>query len=120
MPSALVIEDDESFARLLCSALEGRGVTTRCVSSAELAIVELAHNRFDYALVDVILPGGSGLYVVEAVRRLEPPERPTVILMTAGSVPSATDRSIVKGVLLKPLDVNAVAAFVSTMRPTAG
>lgn len=116
MPTALVIEDDPALSRLLCAALEARGTETTCVSSAEVGVLELAERQFDFAIVDVVLPGGSGLYVIDAIRRMDAAERPFVILMTAGQIPVAVDRSVVKAVLLKPLDVEAVAGYVAAAR----
>jgi two-component system, response regulator RegA len=116
MPTALVIEDDAALSRLLCAALEARGIEATCVSSAEVGVLELAERRFDFALVDVVLPGGSGLYVIDAIRRMDAGERPFVLLMTAGQIPVAVDRSVVKVVILKPLDVQAVAGYLAAAR----
>lgn len=116
MPTALVIEDDPALARLLCAALDSTGTVTTCVSSAEVGVLELSERKFDFALIDIVLPGGSGLYVIDSIRKMAPADRPIVILMTAGSVPPAVDRSVVKVLLLKPLDVDAVAAFVAAAR----
>jgi two-component system response regulator RegA len=119
VPFALVVEDDLSLGRLLCHSLTKAGITAMCVSTAEEASVELASKPIDYALIDVTLPGTSGLYVIEAIRQIEKTRRPTVILITAtrANILDKIDRSIVKAVMFKPLNVNALVAFVGKLTP---
>jgi DNA-binding response OmpR family regulator len=121
MPFALVVEDDLSLGKLLCHALGKASITTVCVSTAEEASVELAEKPVDYVLVDVTLPGTSGLYVIEAIRRLDKARRPSVILMTAtrANVLDKIDRNVVKAVMFKPLHVEALVAFVAALPPLA-
>jgi two-component system response regulator RegA len=119
MPLALVVEDDLSLGKLLCHALGKASITALCVSTAEEASVELAGKPIDYVLVDVTLPGTSGLYVIEAIRRIEKARRPAVILMTAtrANVLDKIDRNVVKAVMFKPLHVEALVAFVAALPP---
>jgi two-component system response regulator RegA len=117
MPLALVVEDDLALGKLLCHALGKAGITAICVSTAEEASVELAGKPVDYVLVDVTLPGTSGLYVIEAIRQIEKARRPAVILMTAtrANVLDKIDRAVVKAVMFKPLHVEALVAFVAAL-----
>jgi two-component system response regulator RegA len=119
VPFALVVEDDLALGKLLCHSLTKAGITAMCVSTAEEASVELASKPVDYALIDVTLPGTSGLYVIEAIRQIEKARRPTVILITAtrANILDKIDRSIVKAVMFKPLNVNALVAFVGKLTP---
>jgi DNA-binding response OmpR family regulator len=119
MPHALVVEDDLSLGKLLCRSLSKAGITSVCVSTAEEATIELVASPVDYALIDVTLPGTSGLYVVEAIRRLEKERRPAVVLITAtrANILDKIDRSVVKTVMFKPLNVQALVAFVSALAP---
>jgi two-component system, response regulator RegA len=117
MPVALVVEDDLSLGKLLCHTLGKAGIATIWVSTAEEASVELARAHVDYALIDVTLPGTSGLYVIEAVRQLEKAERPAVVLITAtrSNILDKIDRAVVKAVMFKPLNVPALVAFVAAL-----
>lgn len=113
----LVVEDDHAFARLVCRALEDAGLTPHRESTAETAIVALANQRFDCAIVDIILPGSSGVYVTHEVRRLPAKERPAVVVVTSADlqVLKSIDRSVVSAILLKPLDVGALTAYVKAL-----
>lgn len=119
MPLALVVEDDLTLGKLLCHSLKKAGITPVSVSTAEEASIELAQKTIDYVLVDVTLPGTSGLYVIEAIRQLEKSRRPAVVLITAtrANILDKIDRSVVKTVMFKPLDVKALVAFVAALAP---
>lgn len=119
MPLALVVEDDLTLGKLLCHSLKKAGIASVCVSTAEEASIELAEKTVDYVLVDVTLPGTSGLYVIEAIRQLEKNRRPAVVLITAtrANILDKIDRSVVKTVMFKPLDVKALVAFVAALAP---
>jgi two-component system, response regulator RegA len=119
MALALVVEDDLSLGKLLCHSLKMAGIGSVCVSTAEEAAIELASKSVDYALIDVTLPGTSGLYVIEAIRQLDKDRRPAVVLITAtrANILDKIDRSVVKTVMLKPLNVQALVAFVAALAP---
>ncbi|HYC62831.1 MAG TPA: response regulator [Thermoanaerobaculia bacterium] len=119
MPLALVVEDDLSLGKLLTHTLQNAGIETICVSTAEEAAVELARAVVDYAVIDVTLPGTSGLYVIESVRQLEKARRPAVVLITAtrSNILDKIDRAVVKAVMFKPLNVPALVAFVAAIAP---
>jgi CheY-like chemotaxis protein len=118
-PLALVVEDDLSLGRLLSYTLGAAGIDSISVSTAEEAAVELAQRHIDYALIDVTLPGTSGMYVIESIRKIEKERRPAVVLITAtrANILDKIDRSVVKAVMFKPLDVKALVAFVAALAP---
>ena len=119
MARALVVEDDQSLGNLLCHTLSKAGITSVCVATAEDAAIELAAKPVDYALIDVTLPGTSGLYVIEAIRHLEKERRPAVVLITAtrANILDKIERSVVTTVMFKPLNVKALVAFVAELAP---
>jgi two-component system response regulator RegA len=118
-PLALVVEDDLSLGRLLAYTLGAAGIDAVSVSTAEEAAVELAQRHIDYALIDVTLPGTSGMYVIESIRKIEKERRPAVVLITAtrANILDKIDRSVVKAVMFKPLDVRALVAYVAALAP---
>ena len=81
MLQILVVDDDEQMQFFLKEALlrQGYGVTVR--STAEGALDCLRSGRFDLVLLDVRLPGMSGLVAVESVLKIDP--RMPIIVMTA-------------------------------------
>jgi two-component system response regulator AtoC len=81
VPQILVVDDDEQMQFFLREALlrQGYGVTVR--PTAEGALEALRTERFDLVVLDVRLPGMSGLVAVEEVLKLD--QRIPIIVMTA-------------------------------------
>jgi DNA-binding response OmpR family regulator len=115
--TVLIVEDDTSLANLISHALQRQGMSATCTDSTVDAIMRLQRKRYDAILLDVMLAGTSGLYVVEAVRDLPAFERPKIVVITGarGNILANLDRSLVKSVIFKPLDVNAVASYVRAL-----
>jgi two-component system copper resistance phosphate regulon response regulator CusR len=60
-----VIDDEVAFCEVVMSALETSDRTVRCVGSASLGVDMLRRDHFDLALIDVVLPDGSGIALAE-------------------------------------------------------
>ena len=79
----LVVEDESSIRDMLRFALERDDHVVHVASSVAVARALLAEHAFDLALVDWMLPGGSGLELVRALRRDERHATLPVIMLTA-------------------------------------
>lgn len=64
----LIVEDEARTARELLSGLEAAGIAGSVASSGEEALHLLEAHRFDAMVVDVMLPGMSGLTLVRRLR----------------------------------------------------
>jgi EAL domain-containing protein (putative c-di-GMP-specific phosphodiesterase class I) len=76
----LIVEDDRALLESYTDLLLERGFDVAAAADAGAALRELANARFDVVLSDLVLPGGSGVDVLKAVResQLEIP----VVLVT--------------------------------------
>lgn len=79
--SILVVEDDETLAMGLTSALEHERFTVTHAESGEAALEHIEDDVPDVLVLDVMLPGIDGLAVLKRVKA-DHPELP-VILLTA-------------------------------------
>ncbi len=73
MASILIVEDHPLFVQSLERLLRDRGhheVTS--AASGELALSELTDSKFDLVLIDVSLPGMSGIDLISAVHEKKP------------------------------------------------
>ena len=115
--NVLVVEDDLSLCNLISHSLHGAGLSVECTDSSVDAILKIQRHSFEVIVLDVMLGGTSGLYVVDAIRDIPVPDRPKVVIITGarGNILSTIDRNVVKAVLFKPLDVGSLAAFVRSM-----
>jgi DNA-binding response OmpR family regulator len=113
----LLVEDDATVAALLRTAFRRAGIEADCEVAAETATLALQSMKYDCAILDLVLPGSSGLYVVDAVRHLPPERKPYVILMTGAEqiALKSVDRAVVKAIMFKPLNVPALVAFVKAI-----
>jgi len=105
MARILVVEDDPRLPRMLARVLERAGYEVEVASSGEQAVGRAGSVRPDVALIDVNLPGLTGLETFTALRESQP--NLVGIFMTAfGSIRSAVDAMRAGGFdyITKPFD----------------
>jgi len=83
-PRILVIDDEEVIRMLVVEILESAGYEVVDADSAEEALGLLDHDEFDLVVSDVIMPGLSGLELLEAVREHRA-SLPVVLVTGAGT-----------------------------------
>src|ERR1700678_1344170 len=68
----LVVDDDEAVRKACCKIASGMGFSVVGADSATAARGILKHQRIDLLLLDLKLPGGGGLALLEQVKALYP------------------------------------------------
>lgn len=109
----LIVDDEKSIRITLGTMLSGAGYTVSTAGTAAEALERLKENRFDVVVSDIILPGGSGIELVRAIRGSAP--EVMIILMTGEpTVETATEgfRLGVHDYLSKPVTKGAVLRSV--------
>jgi DNA-binding response OmpR family regulator len=110
----LLIVDDEPIARQsLSDILRLEGYSVIAVASGEAAVEHLRNYSVDLMIVDLKMPGMSGLDVIQVANQITPDTQ--IILLTAyGSMESAVEalRQRVHDYLLKPASPNQILASV--------
>lgn len=66
--SVLIIDDEEDFARTLAGRLELRGMAVRCAFSGEQGLALMRESLPDLLLLDMRMPGLSGVDVLRLLR----------------------------------------------------
>lgn len=82
----LVVDDDERLRRLLVRYLTDHGFRVTAAADAAQARDSLRSLRPDLMILDVTMPGETGLELVDDLRRRGDPELP-VLLLTARGAP---------------------------------
>jgi two-component system, response regulator RegA len=110
-PTILLVDDDETFRKRLARALSERGFVVREAADGEAALVSARAESPELALLDLRMPGVSGLEVVKALHALDPATR-IVVLTGYGSIATALDavRLGATHYLTKPADVGEILA----------
>jgi DNA-binding response OmpR family regulator len=116
----LIVDDDKAVRRLLARVAERAGFEVDTARDGLQALEMLQKKQYEIAIVDLMMPRLSGYELVQKISTLDP--RPVVIVATAlmnGDVASLDD-SMVRRVIKKPFDINAVAnALIEIAREAA-
>ncbi len=103
----LLVEDDETLSEVLALHLEAAGYAVRAVEDGAGALASCEEARPDVVLLDVMLPGKSGIEVCQELRARYGARMGVVILTALGSEPD-----VVVG-----LDAGADDYVVKPIRP---
>lgn len=75
----LIVDDDRDWCEAAQLVLELEGIAADTVFDGETAIRVFASGRYDAAIVDVQMPGRSGVDVVRELREMYGPNLPILI-----------------------------------------
>jgi two-component system response regulator RegA len=112
-PTLLLVDDDEVFRTRLARALGDRGYEVRTAGNFDQACALAAQDSPELAVVDLRMPGRSGLELVKELRALDATTR-VVVLTGYGSIATAVEAIKLGAVhyLAKPADADdVIAAF---------
>jgi DNA-binding response OmpR family regulator len=116
-PTILVCDDDEPLRELMKVTL---GADYRFVEAAdgETALAELAQARPDLVLLDVMLPGYSGIDVLQAMRSDDALRDVPVIVVSAWQTREDREAVVAAGAdafLAKPFELEELSSAVRTL-----
>ncbi|PAV30686.1 DNA-binding response regulator [Virgibacillus profundi] len=80
-PAILIVEDEQKLSRVLQLELEYENYKTEIADNGKEALRLMEEKEWDLVLLDIMIPGLSGLEVLRRVRRTD--ERTPIILLTA-------------------------------------
>jgi CheY-like chemotaxis protein len=69
---ALIADDDAALLAIVRLLLEEVGFSVVTATRADVALAELRRGPFDLVVLDVEMPGGDGLEVLDAIRGIAP------------------------------------------------
>jgi two-component system, response regulator RegA len=109
-PTLLLVDDDEAFRTALGGALGRRGFAVTLAADARRAEAAAQQQVFEYALIDVRMPGRSGIDLCSALLRIDEETR-IVVLTGYGTIANAVEamRAGAVDYLTKPIDAAACA-----------
>ncbi|HUG53183.1 MAG TPA: sigma-54 dependent transcriptional regulator [Vicinamibacteria bacterium] len=102
-PRAVIVDDDPEILKVLGELVEGEGFAVTCAATLKEAREQVAAAAPDILVVDIHLPDGSGLELLEGLG----PADPEIVLITGqASVETAVDalRRGASDYLTKPVD----------------
>ena len=114
MRQMLVVDDERDICECLKDFFSARGFEVACAFSGEEALQRLSQHPADVILLDLLLPGLSGLEVLKRVKRLLPTAR--VIIVTAldqGDLREKARRYGAADYITKPFDLAQSTWYVA-------
>jgi two-component system, response regulator RegA len=113
-PSILVVDDDPTFRERLARAFRTRGLEVRVAAGFEDGLASVTADAPELAVLDLRMPGKSGLELLKAIKAIDPETR-VVVLTGYGSIASAVEAMRCGAVhyLQKPADADQILAAFS-------
>lgn len=113
----LVVDDDESNRESLSRRLRRRGATVDTAADGTEALAAIDARRYDLILLDVMMPGLSGIDVLKTVRQTKPATELPIIMATANDDSADIAHAFALGAndyVTKPIDFAVAFARVKT------
>lgn len=109
----LIVEDEDTLCASLQRVLQREGYEVDIAGSAENAMALLEKSGYDLILCDIILPGISGIELLQQYRQRNPGQK--VVIMTAYASMDTAKQALSAGAsefVLKPLTHEELKAVV--------
>jgi len=108
----LVADDDRVFSRLLCEQLKRHGFQAVAVFDAIQAVMFAMRQPFEAILLDISMPGGTGMEVLKRVKASMKTNLTPVIVITSkdgDEIRTTTESLGADRFLRKPLEFDELA-----------
>ena len=109
MARILVVDDDLMFSDILSLSIRKMGHTVNCAATLTEGHTLNRSSDFDLIYLDVNLPDGSGLGVIEKLKNA--PSQPEVIIITGDANSDGAELAIKSGAwdyIQKPASINLI------------
>ena len=110
-PSLLLVDDDAAFRQVLADALMRRGFDVRTAHDVPSGLAAAGADSPEYAVIDLKMPGASGLELVKKLKELD--ENTRIVMLTGyASIATAVEAIKLGAVhyLAKPADADEIVA----------
>lgn len=114
----LLVDDESEFVNTLAERLEIRGLEVEIAENGEAALGVFEKGRFDLAVLDLMMPGMSGLDVLKYLKGIDR-DIPVILLTGHGSTREGMEgmRLGAFDYLMKPLNIEEL---ISKMKKATG
>ncbi|MHC1726962.1 MAG: response regulator [Syntrophobacteraceae bacterium] len=110
----LLVDDEVELTRNLALVLSRRGFEVETVGDGLSALSNVANNHYDVVVLDIKMPGMSGLQVLSEIKRFAPSIQ--VILLTGHFSPTDEEDTLKSGAyayLLKPFPIMKLVEVIT-------
>jgi len=115
-PKKLLIVDDDALIRwALQRECESLNIVSRVVETAADALAELRNDFHDLIFLDINLPDGNGIELIEEIRRISPDSK--IVIMSSDASPQHRQRALTGGAfqfLEKPFERSEIHSVLKS------
>ena len=118
-PSVLIVDDEQVICDLLSEELSERGYLCATTLDGDSALAKIGKKDFDIVLLDIRLPGMSGMEVLREIW-LNHPNTATIMITAVNDVNTAVEAMKLGATdyLVKPFDLDTVNSSIRTALET--
>jgi DNA-binding response OmpR family regulator len=104
----ILVDDEKKFINMLAKRLKMRGIQADIAFTGDDAIKKVRDAAYDVAVLDIKMPGISGIQLKRELRIIDPNLK--IIFVTGHGLVSKSESSIIEGDLYfsKPLDIETL------------
>jgi DNA-binding NtrC family response regulator len=112
-PSILIIDDEMAIRESLEALLTMEGFTVTMAPDGAAGLEQLSHNSYDLLLLDLALPGESGIDLLPRILDMQP-DLPVIMITAFGTVSNVVDaiRAGAENFVQKPWDNEKLLADI--------
>jgi DNA-binding NtrC family response regulator len=121
MSSILIVDDDAGMLETLADIMTARRYDVSTAESGETAVAFVRRREPDVVLMDIKMPGLSGVQALRAMKQIAPDI--TVIMMTAfthDELVAEARRATAVAIVAKPLDLDHVLDLIDRVAQSRG
>ena len=120
-PMVLIVDDDRQLTALVQAFLQGAGVASETAFDPVQAFIKARREPPRVILLDLAMPAGGGMMLLERLKKTGGTREIPVIVMTALTEPQIEAEARAKGAsafLHKPLDRSSlISAIAAALKP---
>lgn len=116
----LIADDDRVTTTLISSRLRTGGHECTVASDAMQAVMQAMRAKPEVILLDINMPGGSGIHVLERLKASNNTCNIPIIVISANTDPSMPDKVRALGAedfMTKPIDFDVLLALLARLGP---
>jgi len=113
----LLVDDEVEFVETLAERMRTRGLEVDTAHNGEQALQKTAKTRYDAIVLDLAMPGMTGMEVLQKLRD-ENPDRQIILLSGQGTVQTAVEATKLGALdfLEKPADIDVLLEKIKEAR----
>jgi two-component system response regulator CpxR len=104
-PKLLIVDDEKEFTFTLAERLRLRNYHTKVAADGEAALEEIRKERPDIVLLDLHIPGMSGLEILTNIKANDASIEVIIVTGSVGDIGDVTLQAGAHDYMIKPVDI---------------